>query len=111
MYKKQFKKWGFEKNLTQKRAYKLMNDDSAITSSVRKFIGVDRIGQYFKRKKAVHDIASITELPDTTWSPPVELDNTEVVLNERDDDQSCDYARAGSCKFRVEIIDQYVQDY
>lgn len=57
MYKKQFKKWGFEKNVTQKRAYKLMDDDTA-TDSVRKFIGMDRIGQYFKRRKAVHDITA-----------------------------------------------------
>lgn len=58
MYKKQFKKWGFEKNVTQKRTYKLMNNDT-VTDSVRKFIGMDRIGQYFKRRKAVHDAASI----------------------------------------------------
>lgn len=112
MYKKQFKKWGFEKNLTQNRVGRLVNEN-AVAGSVRKLLGTERIGQYFKRRKAFHEAASrapsTPELSKSTWSSPVELENTELVFEERVDDHPCSFVRKGSRRFRIEMADWYAQ--
>lgn len=116
MYKKKFKEWKFEKNWTQNRVNKLV-DENAATGSVRKLIGADRIGQYFKRRKAVHEVSSLLpstpELSEVTWSsrPPVERESTELAFEEKVDDHPCSFTRKGSRRFRIEVDDWYVQTF
>ena len=102
MYKTQFTRWGIEKNLTQKRVRRLM-DNGTVVGSVRKFIGVDRIGQYLKRRKVTHDVPDIPELDS---SPHQHTVGTDIL--EGSSEQSCRFAKRGNRKFLTEILDEYV---
>ena len=130
MYKTQFTRWGIEKNLTQKRVRRLM-DNGTVVGSVRKFIGVDRIGQYLKRRKVTHDVPDIPELdssphqhtvgtdilegssehgvpgiPEPDSSPHQHAVETDML--EGSSGQSCCFAKRGNRKFLTEILDEYV---
>lgn len=111
MYKKKFKKWGFEKNVTQKRVHGLMNGD-AVADESRKMPSIERLGQYFKRRKAAHDLAMATTpiIPELIDARAVEIDASEAVL-EKPVSHPCQFVQKGSRRFRLEIEDEYVQTW
>lgn len=73
MYKNQFKKWGFEKNLTSKRVMSLLQPID-VSEQAEKTFDAARITRYFKRQK-------MTTLPTLSegFIPP---DKSNSVMNE-----------------------------
>ncbi|KAI1499692.1 hypothetical protein F5X99DRAFT_389178 [Biscogniauxia marginata] len=115
MFKTQFKRWGFEKNVTKNRVRELLRPD-IIRNGARKAIGIDRIDRYLKRKKLQkkedsmppppppRDSTNIPDIPElggrNTISEISELDSTPINLQE-----PCEFAAKGNNKYRLAFHD------
>lgn len=135
MYKTQFTRWGFEKNITRSRVQNFLYSNTTTKSSVRKALSVTRLERYFKRRKvsdsppadiskpvrpesslkSLHEtpFMSLSELPDTC---ALELPGTRVFPELPDTSPlypPCQFHKKGYRRFRISIEDRYglILDY
>lgn len=90
MYKTQFARWGFQKNLTKERVKNLL--EAGTVKGARKVIERSRINKYLKRKRASIDtedmLTPLTPLSIIERSSCDEMPSVapDVLVNTREDD-------------------------
>ncbi|KAI1084959.1 hypothetical protein F5B20DRAFT_575426 [Whalleya microplaca] len=89
MFKIQFKRWGFEKNVTAKRVLGIFNTD-ALKDSARKVMGTDRIERYIKRKKRQKTKGELspTDDGDETVDDTKKVTSNQVPSNDSEPEHS-----------------------